>query len=143
MLRSKFNDKRDDYNFPIVNTPFFCNNIPATPYLYALNWGLTTEYRRLQLIQGVIPVHFGCFKSVLMNCFIATRCLSDRWFRICFRCRNFFSYLPFFLISFTTFTELSLMHWIPRSVPYVEQELPIFPVHLSSPRLRSVCGFFL
>jgi hypothetical protein len=24
-------DKRDDFNFPIVNFPFICSNIPATP----------------------------------------------------------------------------------------------------------------
>jgi hypothetical protein len=30
-LRTKHYDKRDDFNFPIVNFPFICNNIPATP----------------------------------------------------------------------------------------------------------------
>jgi hypothetical protein len=25
------NDKRDDFNFPIVNFPFICSNIPAAP----------------------------------------------------------------------------------------------------------------
>ena len=30
-LRTKFNDKRDDFNFPIVNFPFICSNIPAAP----------------------------------------------------------------------------------------------------------------
>jgi hypothetical protein len=28
-LRTKLYDKRDDYNFPIVNFPFICSNIPA------------------------------------------------------------------------------------------------------------------
>ena len=28
-LRSKHNEKRDDFNFPIVNFPFICSNIPA------------------------------------------------------------------------------------------------------------------
>ena len=28
-LRMKLYDKRDDFNFPIVNFPFICNNIPA------------------------------------------------------------------------------------------------------------------
>ena len=28
-LRTRFNDKRDDFNFPIVNFPFICRNIPA------------------------------------------------------------------------------------------------------------------
>ena len=30
-LRMKLYDKRDDFNFPIVNFPFICSNIPATP----------------------------------------------------------------------------------------------------------------
>ena len=29
-LRTKLYDKRDDFNFPIVNFPFICSNIPAT-----------------------------------------------------------------------------------------------------------------
>ena len=28
-LRTKLNDKRDDFNFPIVKFPFICNSIPA------------------------------------------------------------------------------------------------------------------
>jgi len=30
-LRTKLYDKRDDFNFPIVNLPFICSNIPAVP----------------------------------------------------------------------------------------------------------------
>jgi hypothetical protein len=30
-LRTKLYDKRDDFNFPIVNFPFICTNIPAVP----------------------------------------------------------------------------------------------------------------
>jgi hypothetical protein len=30
-LRTKLYDKRDDFNFPIVNFPFICSNIPAVP----------------------------------------------------------------------------------------------------------------
>jgi hypothetical protein len=30
-LRTKPYDKRDDFNLPIVNFPFICSNIPATP----------------------------------------------------------------------------------------------------------------
>jgi hypothetical protein len=30
-LRTKHYDKRDDFNFPIVNIPFICSNIPAAP----------------------------------------------------------------------------------------------------------------
>ena len=30
-LRTKLYDKRDDFNFPIVNYLFICSNIPAAP----------------------------------------------------------------------------------------------------------------
>ena len=30
-LRTKLYDKRDVFNFPIVNLPFICSNIPAVP----------------------------------------------------------------------------------------------------------------
>jgi hypothetical protein len=30
-LRTKLYDKSDDFNFPIVNFPFTCSNIPAAP----------------------------------------------------------------------------------------------------------------
>jgi hypothetical protein len=30
-LRTKHCDNRDDFNFPIVNFPFICSNIPAAP----------------------------------------------------------------------------------------------------------------
>ena len=30
-LRTKLYDKRDDFNFPIVNFPSICSNIPAAP----------------------------------------------------------------------------------------------------------------
>jgi hypothetical protein len=30
-LRTKLYDNRDDFNFPIMNLPFICSNIPAAP----------------------------------------------------------------------------------------------------------------
>jgi hypothetical protein len=30
-LKMKLYEKKDDLNFPIMNFPFICNNIPATP----------------------------------------------------------------------------------------------------------------
>jgi hypothetical protein len=30
-IRTKLYDKRDDFNFPIVNIPFICSNIPSRP----------------------------------------------------------------------------------------------------------------
>jgi hypothetical protein len=33
-IRTKLYDKRDDFNFPIVNFPFICSNIPAAWSIY-------------------------------------------------------------------------------------------------------------
>ena len=35
-LRTKLYDKRDDFNFPIVNFPFICSNIPAAAPAYGV-----------------------------------------------------------------------------------------------------------
>jgi hypothetical protein len=46
LLRTKLYDKRDDFNFPIVNFPFIYSNIPAAPaygVLYKTNIKLKIE----------------------------------------------------------------------------------------------------
>jgi len=54
-LRKKLYDKGDDFNFPIVNFPFICSNIPAAPaygiYISQLIW-----YTRKLLNQGFLLV---------------------------------------------------------------------------------------
>ena len=44
-LRTKPYDKRDDFNFPIVNFPFICSNIPAAP-AYAVYISQLIRYSR-------------------------------------------------------------------------------------------------
>ena len=44
-LRTKLYDKRDDFNFPIVNFPFICSNIPAAPA-----YGVYTMYLSVDMI---------------------------------------------------------------------------------------------
>ena len=44
-LRMKFYDKRDDFNFLIVNFPFICSNIPAAP-VYGLYLSQMIRYSR-------------------------------------------------------------------------------------------------
>ena len=44
-LRTKLYDKRDDFNFPIVNFPFLCSNIPAAP-VYGVYISLLIQYSR-------------------------------------------------------------------------------------------------
>jgi hypothetical protein len=44
-LRTKLYDKRDDFNFPIVNFPFIWSNIPAAP-VYGVFTSLLIRYSR-------------------------------------------------------------------------------------------------
>ena len=44
-LRTKLYDKRDDFNFPIVNFPFICSNISAAP-AYGVCISLLIRYSR-------------------------------------------------------------------------------------------------
>jgi hypothetical protein len=44
-LRTKLYDKTDDFNFPIVNFPFICSNIPAAPE-YGVNISQMIRYSR-------------------------------------------------------------------------------------------------
>ena len=44
-LRTTSYDKRDDFNFPIVNLPFVCSNIPAAP-AYGVYISLLIQYSR-------------------------------------------------------------------------------------------------
>jgi hypothetical protein len=44
-LRTKFYDKRDNFNFPIVNFQFICSNIPAAP-AYGVYLSQLIQYSR-------------------------------------------------------------------------------------------------
>jgi hypothetical protein len=50
-LRTKPYDKSDDFNFPIVNFPFICSNIPAAP-AYAVYISVDTIFQSLWLVSG-------------------------------------------------------------------------------------------
>jgi hypothetical protein len=79
-IRTKLYDKKDDFNFPIVNFPFICSNIPAAPaytnndtlseqfqYPRVNSWkeaksiSLTHKYMTAQ-IPGLIQAHYVFFK---------------------------------------------------------------------------------
>ena len=45
LLRTKLYDKRDDFNFPIVNFPSICSNVPATP-AYGVHISQLIRYSR-------------------------------------------------------------------------------------------------
>jgi hypothetical protein len=66
-LRTKLYDKRDDFNFPILNFPFICSNIPAVNFTVA-------------------P----------MTCSTVMEYLCHKWPRICSTCRKYFPILSSF-----------------------------------------------
>jgi hypothetical protein len=46
IIKDKFYDKSDDFNFPIVNFPFICSNIPAAP-AYGVYISKLIQYSRV------------------------------------------------------------------------------------------------
>ena len=68
-LRTKFYNKRDDFNFPIVNFPSICNNIPAAP-AYGVYISQLIRYSRT----------FGSNLDFLNKGLLLTRKLLNQWF---------------------------------------------------------------
>jgi hypothetical protein len=68
-LRMKFYDKRDDFNFPIVNFPFICSNIPAAP-AYGVYMSQLIRYSRA----------CGSYQDVLVRGLLLTRKLLNQEF---------------------------------------------------------------
>ena len=50
-LRTKLYDKRNEFNFPIVNFPFICSNIPAAP-AYGVYLSVDTIFQSLWFLSG-------------------------------------------------------------------------------------------
>ena len=118
-LRTKLYDKRDYFNFPIVNFPFICSNIPAAPaygvyisqliryfracgsYNDFLERGLLLSRKLLN--QGFLLVKL---KSSLRKFYGRHHDLADRYgifvsqmttLRICSTCRKHFPVLSLFM----------------------------------------------
>jgi hypothetical protein len=68
-LRTKHYDKRDDFNFPIVNFPFICSNIPAAP-AYGVYFSQLIRY----------PRACGFHQDVLHRGLLLTRKLLNQGF---------------------------------------------------------------
>ena len=51
-LRTKLYDKRNEFNFPIVNFPFICSNIPAAP-AYGVYLSVDTIFQSLWFLSGL------------------------------------------------------------------------------------------
>ena len=117
-LSMKLYGKRDDFNFPIVNFPFICSNIPAAPvygvYIYQLiACGSYQDFlgRRLLLTRKLLTQRFLLVKlKSWLRIFYghhhylvdAMEYLCYKWPQICSTCRKHFPVLS----SFTTY------HWV-------------------------------
>ena len=53
-LRTNLYDKRDDFNFPVVNIPFICSNIPTAPAygVYILCLSVDPIFQSLWFLSG-------------------------------------------------------------------------------------------
>jgi hypothetical protein len=110
-LRTKLYDKRDDFNFPIVNFPFICSNIPAAP-AYGVYISQMIRYSRAcGSYQDFIDRWLVLRRKLLNQWFISVKLKSSlrkltvmeylchKWPRICSNCRKHFPVLS----SFTTY----------------------------------------
>ena len=121
-LRTKLYDKRDYFNFPIVNFPFICSNISA-PRAYGVYISQLIRYSRgygsyqnfldrgLLLTRKLLNQGFLLVKlksllrklyGPLMTWLTVMEYLCHKWPRICSTCRKHF---PVFS-SFTTYHRI-------------------------------------
>ena len=68
-LRTKLYDKRDDFNFPILNFPFICSNIPGAP-VYGVYISQMIRYSRV----------YGSYQDFLDRGLLLTRKLLKQGF---------------------------------------------------------------
>jgi len=68
-LRTKHYDKRDDFNFPIINFPFICSNIRAAP-AYGVYISQLIRYSRAS----------DSYQDFLDRGLLLTRKLLNQWF---------------------------------------------------------------
>ena len=145
---NRFYDKRDDFNFLIVNIPCICSNIPAalaygvciSPLIFQTLWFLRWSwYPKWYRVAAKLPTKklsnqwfivvrlksslrkVYCRHHSLVNCYGIPVVTNDQW------------YVPFVVITVPTFPHsLVNCHWIYftrliRWVPLMEQELISFP----------------
>ena len=77
-LSAKLYDKSDDLNFPIVNFPFICSNIPTTP-VYGVYISQLIRYSRA----------CGSYQDFLDRGLLLTRKLLNHWLSGSHHCESF------------------------------------------------------
>jgi hypothetical protein len=113
-LRMKLYDKRDDFNFPVVNFPFVCSNIPAAPaygvYIsqmirYSRACGSYRDFldRGLLLTRKLLNQEFllvklkSSLRKFYLTWLTAMEYLCHKWPRMCSTCRKHFPVLSSFM----------------------------------------------
>ena len=64
-LRTKLYDKRDDFNFPIVNFPFICSYIPAEHLHMEYIHTYLSSYDILELTVPIMQLYHQCCVTAL------------------------------------------------------------------------------
>jgi len=116
-LRTKLYDRKNDFNFPIMNFPFICSNIPTAPaygvYIsqlirYSGAFGSYQDFRgrglllarKLQHKRSLLvklKYYFGRFTVATMTWLTVMEYLCHKWPRICSTCRKHFPVLSSFM----------------------------------------------
>ena len=144
-LRAKLYDKRDDFNFPIVNFQYICSNISTAPayevyisqlirrstacgsYQDILDRGLLLTRKLLNQGFLLVKLKSSLFTVDTMTWLTVMEYLCHKWSRICSTCRKHFPVLSSFMTQVITGFATRLTWW----VPLVEQKLPTLPEHLA------------
>jgi hypothetical protein len=113
-LRTTFSDKRDDFNFPIVNLPFICSYIPAAP-----------AHRVYDIAELVVPggdrdLNLTERKPWFWNFLVESNHLSRKYIIMSY---------PLFKVRYQWNPD-RLVTRLPRRVSPVEQELFALQGHL-------------
>jgi len=96
LLRTKLYDKRDDFNFAIVNFPFICSNIPAAPAYGAYISQMIRYSSACRSNQDFRDRWLLLTRKLLYQVFLLVKLKSSR---ICSTCRKHFPVLSSFMTS--------------------------------------------
>jgi hypothetical protein len=143
-FKTKPYDKRDDFNFPIVNFPFICINIPAATVFGVYISQLIQYSRAGSSYQDFLDRGLLLTKKLLAQGFLLVKLKSslrnhDFVDRYGISVSNDHGYVPFVVNTFRSFPHSWLITGfvtrLTRRLSLVEQELATLSEHLSSPRL--------
>ena len=118
-LRTKLYDKRDDFNFPIVNFPFICSNIPTASSYGVYISQLIRYSRACGSYQGFLDRGLPPARKLLTMAWLTVM--------ICSTCRNH----NLVLSSFMTY------HRVCNNSSTMEQELFTLP-NIDKPNLPNI-----